>query len=123
MGRSRIPLWIITITIVAITVEVGLYLSIHYLYRCRTVFADRRHYIESMHAALASIGRAMFYTAIIIIVGFSTLALSEFNPSIHFGLLTAVAMFTAIVGSLTLLPKLVLIAKPFGKELNEMDEG
>src|SRR5690625_329608 len=123
MGLAGIPLDMMTITIAAITVGVGVDHAIHYLYRFRREFADRRHYIESMHASHASIGRAMFYTAIIIIVGFSTLALSEFNPSIHFGLLTAVAMFTAIVGSLTLLPKLVLIAKPFGKELNEMDEG
>src|SRR5690625_5694873 len=122
-GPAGMPLDMMTIAIAAITVGVGVDHAIHYLYRFRREFADRRHYIESMHASHASIGRAMFYTAIIIIVGFSTLALSGFNPSIHFGLLTAVAMFTDIVGSLTLLPDLVFIAQHFGQELNEMDEG
>jgi len=42
------------------------------------------------------------------------LALSKFIPSIYFGLLTSLAMFTAILASLTLLPKLILLAKPFG---------
>lgn len=123
MGLVGIPLDMMTITIAAITVGVGVDHAIHYLYRFRREFADRRNYIDSMHASHASIGRAMYYTAIIIIVGFSTLALSEFIPSIYFGLLTAVAMFTAIVGSLTLLPKLVLITRPFGQERAQPGEG
>ncbi|WP_347330891.1 efflux RND transporter permease subunit [Marinimicrobium locisalis] len=116
MGLAGIPLDMMTITIAAITVGVGVDHAIHYLYRFRNEFADRGRYLESMHASHASIGRAMYYTAIIIIVGFSILALSEFIPSIYFGLLTALAMLAAILGSLTLLPKLVLLTKPFGKE-------
>lgn len=116
MGLAGIPLDMMTITIAAITVGVGVDHAIHYLYRFRNEFAERGRYLESMHASHASIGRAMYYTAIIIIVGFSILALSEFIPSIYFGLLTALAMFAAILGSLTLLPKLVLLTKPFGKE-------
>ncbi len=116
MGLAGIPLDMMTITIAAITVGVGVDHAIHYLYRFRMEFAERGRYIESMHASHASIGRAMYYTAIIIIVGFSILALSEFIPSIYFGLLTALAMFAAILGSLTLLPKLVMVTKPFGKE-------
>ncbi|WP_341936281.1 efflux RND transporter permease subunit [Marinimicrobium sp. C2-29] len=116
MGLAGIPLDMMTITIAAITVGVGVDHAIHYLYRFRMEFAERGRYVDSMHASHASIGRAMYYTAIIIIVGFSILALSEFIPSIYFGLLTALAMFAAILGSLTLLPKLVLVTKPFGKE-------
>lgn len=116
MGLAAIPLDMMTITIAAITVGVGVDHAIHYLYRFREEFAERGQYIESMHASHASIGRAIYYTAIIIIIGFSILALSEFIPTIYFGLLTALAMFAAILGSLTLLPKLVLLVKPFGSE-------
>lgn len=114
MGLAAIPLDMMTITIAAITVGVGVDHAIHYLYRFREEFAERGKYVESMHASHASIGRAIYYTAIIIIIGFSILALSEFIPTIYFGLLTALAMFAAILGSLTLLPKLVLLTKPFG---------
>lgn len=116
MGLAGIPLDMMTITIAAITVGVGVDHAIHYLYRFRNEFSQRKSYVDSMHASHGSIGRAMYYTAVIIIVGFSILALSEFIPSIYFGLLTALAMFAAILGSLTLLPKLILMTKPFGKE-------
>ena len=56
------------------------------------------------------------FTAITIIVGFSILALSNFIPSIYFGLLTGLAMTAALLGSMTLLPKLILLTKPFGPE-------
>jgi predicted RND superfamily exporter protein len=116
MGLVGIPLDMMTITIAAITVGVGVDQAIQYFYRFRQEFAQTGNYIQSMHNSHASIGRAMYYTSTIIIVGFSILALSEFIPSIYFGLLTAFAMFAAVLGSLTLLPKLILMLKPLGPE-------
>ncbi|WP_049723996.1 efflux RND transporter permease subunit [Gilvimarinus polysaccharolyticus] len=116
MGLAGVPLDMMTITIAAITVGVGVDHAIHYQYRFRDELARCGNYIEAMHRSHASIGRAMYYTAVIIIVGFSILAFSNFIPSIYFGLLTALAMFAAILGSLTLLPKLILVTKPFGPE-------
>lgn len=116
MGLVGVPLDMMTITIAAITVGVGVDHAIHYFYRFRQEFAETGNYVEAMHRSHASIGRAMYYTAMIIIVGFSVLALSQFIPSIYFGLLTAFAMFAAILGSLTLLPKLILLLKPLGPE-------
>jgi predicted RND superfamily exporter protein len=66
-----------------------------------------------MHYCHANIGKAVFYTAITIIIGFSILMLSNFIPTIYFGILTALAMFIALLAVLTLLPKLILIWKPF----------
>ncbi|WP_041522791.1 efflux RND transporter permease subunit [Gilvimarinus agarilyticus] len=114
MGLTGVPLDMMTITIAAITVGVGVDHAIHYLYRFRDELRRCGDYVEAMHRSHASIGRAMYYTAVIIIVGFSILAFSNFIPSIYFGLLTALAMFAAILGSLTLLPKLILLTKPFG---------
>lgn len=116
MGLMGIPLDMMTITIAAITVGIGVDHAIHYLHRFKQEFAQNGNYLASMHASHGSIGRAMFYTSVIIIIGFSILALSKFIPSIYFGLLTALAMFAAIMGSLTLLPKLILLTKPLGKE-------
>src|SRR5690606_32039445 len=81
MGLAGIPLDMMTITIAAITVGVGVDHAIHYFYRFRIEFAQTGNYIEAMHRSHASIGRAMYYTAVIIIVGFSILALSQFIPS------------------------------------------
>jgi predicted RND superfamily exporter protein len=116
MGLIGIPLDMMTTTIAAIVVGVGVDQAIQYFYRFRKEFSVTGSYIESMHLSHASIGRAMYYTSATIIIGFSILMLSEFIPSIYFGLLTAFAMFMAILGSLTLLPKLILVIKPFGPE-------
>ncbi len=116
MGLVGIPLDMMTTTIAAIVVGVGVDQAIQYFYRYREEFAIDKNYIAAMHRSHASIGRAMYYTSATIIVGFSILMLSQFIPSIYFGVLTAFAMFMAIIGSLTLLPKLILMMKPFGTE-------
>ncbi|MDA8781927.1 MMPL family transporter [Porticoccaceae bacterium] len=116
MGIARIPLDMMTITIAAITVGIGVDHAIHYITRFKREFAIDGNYVASMHRAHASIGQALFYTAMTIIVGFSILALSNFIPSIYFGLLTGLAMTAALLGSMTLLPKLILISKPLGPE-------
>lgn len=114
MGLAGIPLDMMTITIAAITVGIGVDHAIHYLTRFKREFAVDHDYLGAMHRAHASIGLALFYTSITIIVGFSILAFSNFMPSVYFGLLTALAMFVALLGSLTLLPKLILLFKPLG---------
>jgi predicted RND superfamily exporter protein len=69
-----------------------------------------------MHYCHGSIGYAMYYTSITIIIGFSILAFSSFLPTIYFGLLTGLAMLIALLAALTLLPQLLIVAKPFGPE-------
>ncbi|MDP6189215.1 MAG: MMPL family transporter, partial [Gammaproteobacteria bacterium] len=71
----------------------------------------------AMQRAHASTGQALFYTSITIIAGFSILALSNFIPSVYFGLLTGLAMLAALLGSMTLLPQLIIISKPFGADI------
>jgi len=116
MGVVGIPMDMMTTTIAAIVVGVGVDQSIQYIYRYRDEFKVDRNYIAAMHRSHVSIGSAMYYTSVTIVVGFSILVLSQFIPTIYFGVLTAFAMFMAVVGSLTLLPKLILLFKPFGPE-------
>ena len=42
------------------------------------------------------------------------LSLSNFIPTVHFGLLTGLAMLVALIADLTLLPRLLILTKPFG---------
>ena len=117
MGIFGIPLDMMTITIAAITVGIGVDHAIHYLTRFKREFSLDSNYIGAMHRAHASIGQALFYTSITIIVGFSILALSNFIPSVYFGLLTGLAMLAALLGSMTLLPQLIILSKPFGADM------
>lgn len=113
MGLLRIPLDMMTITIAAITIGIAVDNSIHYIYRFREEFSRKQDYIKTLHYCHANIGKAVFYTAITIIIGFSILVLSNFIPTIYFGLLTALAMFIALLAALTLLPRLLLLWRPF----------
>jgi predicted RND superfamily exporter protein len=121
MGWARIPLDMMTITIAAISVGIAVDNTIHYIHRFKKEFADCGHYLTSMHRSHGSIGYAMYYTSVTIIIGFSILVLSNFIPSIYFGLLTGLAMVIALIAALTLLPQLILFIKPLGPESTAQD--
>ena len=116
MGWAGIPLDIMTITIAAIVVGIGVDHAIHYVHRFKREFPRDRNYLATMYRCHESIGRAMYYTSITVIAGFSILALSNFTPSIYFGLLTGLAMLASVIGSLMLLPQLIVTFRPLGPE-------
>ena len=113
MGWLRIPLDMMTITIATITIGIAVDNSIHYIYRFKEEYPKHQDYNLTMDVCHANIGRAVLYTSITIIFGFSILVFSNFIPTILFGLLTALAMFAALLAVLTLLPKLIVLWKPF----------
>ena len=112
MGWLGIPLDIMTITIAAITIGIGVDNAIHYTHRFRAELARTGDPSASMRAAHGSVGRAMYYTSIIVTLGFSILALSNFIPSIYFGLFTGLAMLIALIANLSLLPLLLMRFAP-----------
>ena len=114
MGLLGIPLDFMTITVAAVTIGIAVDNAIHYIYRFREELARSGDYVATMHVCHANIGRAVFYTSATIIFGFSILVLSNFLPTIYFGLLTGLAMAIALLAALTLLPKLILLTRPFG---------
>ena len=116
MGLFSIPLDIMTITVAAISVGMAVDNTIHYIHRFKKEFAISRNYKNSMHNSHRTIGRAMFYTSLTIILGFLVFATSNFNPSVYFGFFVSLAMVMALLGALTLLPQLILYFKPLGKE-------
>ena len=116
MGWIGIPLDIMTITIAAITVGIAVDHAIHYIHRFQVEFVQRRQYLDTIKACHGSIGRAIYYTALTITVGFSILAFSNFIPTMYFGLLTGFAMLIALASNLTLLPALLILFKPLGPD-------
>jgi predicted RND superfamily exporter protein len=116
MGWMNIPLDMMTITIAAISIGIAVDNTIHYIYRFKSEFTTSRNYLKTMHYCHGSIGYAMYYTSVTIIIGFSILAFSSFLPTIYFGLLTGLAMLIALLAALTLLPQLLITIKPFGPE-------
>lgn len=112
MGLMGIPLDIMTITIAAIAIGIGIDNAIHYISRFKTELLVDGDFVSSMYRAHNSIGVSMFYTAATVAIGFAVLILSHFIPSIYFGIFMAIAMLSAVIVNLTLLPKLLIIFKP-----------
>jgi predicted RND superfamily exporter protein len=108
MGWIGIPLDIMTITIAAINIGIGVDDSIHYIHRFREEFAGDGSFWGAIRRCHNSIARAMYYTSITVVLGFSILALSNFIPTIYFGILSGLAMITALIANLMLLPVLLV---------------
>jgi predicted RND superfamily exporter protein len=116
IGLLGIPLDMMTITIAAITIGIAVDNSIHYIYRFKEEFEKIRNYNETVDRCHNTVGVAILNTSITIVFGFSILVLSNFMPTIYFGVFTGIAMLLALISVLTLLPKLILVLKPFGNE-------
>ncbi len=116
MGWLGIPLNMMTITIASITIGIAVDDTIHYIHRFQREFPKDRNYMATLYRCHRSIGRAMYYTSITIIIGFSILTVSNFIPTIYFDLSTGFAILVALLAALTLLPQLIIILKPLGPE-------
>ncbi len=109
MGYAGIPLDMMTITIAAISIGIGVDDAIHYLHRYKEEYDRTGDAREAVAWSHATIGRAMYFTSLTIVIGFSVLAFSNFVPTILFGLLVAIAMVLALIANLSLLPALLIL--------------
>jgi len=116
IGLLEIPLDMMTITIAAITIGIAVDNSIHYIYRFKEEYKKINDYNKTLEKCHNTVGVAILNTSITIVFGFSILVLSNFIPTIYFGVFTGIAMLLAMISVLTLLPKLILIVKPFGND-------
>ena len=111
MGLLNIPLDLMTITIASITIGIAVDNCIHYVYRYKEYYNQTKNHLETIALCQNTVGRAIQNTSFTIIAGFSILIFSNFYPTIYFGIFTAMAMFIALLGSLTLLPTLLKYIK------------
>ena len=118
IGILNIPLDMMTITIAAITIGIAVDNSIHYIYRFIEEYKINENYKDVIKICHSTVGIAILNTSITIVFGFSILILSNFIPTIYFGIFTGIAMLLAMLLVLTLLPSLILLMKPFGIERN-----
>lgn len=112
MGVFAIPLDLMTITIAAISVGIAVDNSIHFIDRYRVEMALRADNQSAIDSATNNVGQAMFYTTMVITAGFLIMIFSNFVPTMYFGVLTGLAMITALIANLVMLPMLVAKFQP-----------
>ena len=116
LGLLGIPLDLVTVTVASISVGIAVDNAIHYLYRYRIEYGRSGDYRKAVAASHSTVGQGIYYTSFAIMAGFLVFVLSNFIPTVYFGIFTALAMLMASLGALTLLPRLIVLVKPFGKE-------
>lgn len=108
MGFMDIPLDMMTMTIAAIIIGIGVDDAIHYLHRFKQEIERGMSTQEAIETSHHNIGIALYFTSLTVIVGFSVLSMSNFIPTIYFGVLTALAMILALLVNLAVLPSLLM---------------
>ena len=115
IGLVGIPLDVMTVTVAAVSIGMGVDNTIHYIFRFKKEYDSTKDYLLSSKNTHTTIGKALLFTSMTIIFGFLSLSMSNFNPTVYFGIFTALAMTMAILSSLVLLPALLIKLKPLGE--------
>ncbi|MBC8871191.1 MAG: MMPL family transporter [Planctomycetes bacterium] len=93
--------------IAAVSVGLSVDSSIHYISFFRRARAAGKTVRDALTEVQQSVGRAMIFSTLALIVGFSVLCISEFVPTIYFGSLVALSMLGGLAGNLIILPLLL----------------
>ena len=107
IGILKIPLDIMTITIAAISIGIAVDNTIHYLYRYIKNYTNDKSMENAIKLTHNTVGIAVLTTSVTIAFGFSVLCLSNFVPTVFFGVFTALAMIFAMIGVLVVLPSII----------------
>ena len=80
---------------------------------------SHKNYRQANDATLLGTGIAMMSTTAILSAGFLVLTLSEFKPTIEFGMLSVITIIAALISDITFLPALLSQIKPKLDTLND----
>lgn len=104
MGFMGIPLGTATVMISCIAIGIAVDDTVHFIARYRRELGRNP---DPVRRTILSTGQAILFTTIVFSGGFLVFAFSSFEPTRHFGLLTAFAMIAALIADLLLLPYLL----------------
>ena len=111
LGFLQIPLRPATAMTFAVAFGIAVDDTLHYLIRYRMELS-KQHYRQANDSTMLGTGIAMMSTTAILSAGFLVLILSQFTPTIEFGMLSVITIVTALIGDLTFLPALLSQIKP-----------
>ncbi|HNX69623.1 MAG TPA: MMPL family transporter [Candidatus Omnitrophota bacterium] len=116
MGFMGIELSTATAMIASIVLGLVVDASIQFLYRFRLEFEHRYHYLQALHHTYRNMGNSMVVSTLILVVGFAASVFASFRITVHFGILTSLTIFLALICSLLVLPVFLVMVKPFGPQ-------
>jgi len=116
MGWFDIPLDYIRLLIASVAIGISVDDTIHHVTRFDIEFRRTGSYERALHLSMTEVGRALFITSVVLVMGFLVFLLSRLDSLQTFGLLLAGTIVIALVADFILMPALVLTFRPMGEE-------
>ncbi|WP_373958392.1 RND family transporter [Vibrio gigantis] len=106
---------------VVVTLTLGIVVddAVHFLSKYQRARIEGKSAEEAVRYAFHTVGRALWITTVVLVAGFSVLAMSSFRLNSDMGLLSAIVIFIALVVDFILLPSLLMI---FDKQTHYSDK-
>lgn len=106
---------------VVVTLTLGIVVddAVHFLSKYQRARMEGKSAEEAVRYAFHTVGRALWITTVVLVAGFSVLAMSSFRLNSDMGLLSAIVIFIALVVDFILLPSLLMI---FDKQTHYSDK-
>jgi predicted RND superfamily exporter protein len=111
-GWTDTPINLGAAMIAAVSLGISVDSSLHYLYRFQMERKANRTVMESLKCAQSEIGLSVTLATMALVLGFGSLAVSDFLPTVVFGTTAAISMVGSMIGNLFLLPSLVHLFSP-----------
>jgi predicted RND superfamily exporter protein len=101
-----------TAMIASVSLGLSIDSSTHYLMSFNRLRSSGLSLEDALHASHQTVGRAMIFSTLALIVGFAALVQSQFVPTIYFGALVSLAMLGGLIGNLVMLPLILKLVLP-----------
>jgi predicted RND superfamily exporter protein len=121
MGWFDIPLDYVRLMIASVAIGISVDDTIHHVTRFHLEFKRCGSYERALHRSMNDVGRALFITSVVLVVGFLVNLGSRLDSIASFGALLATTIVVALVADFLLMPSLVLTLRPFGPERASAD--
>ncbi len=115
-GWMDIPLDMDTLLVMPLAIGIAVDDSIHFLTHYRTELLRGKHSRDAIKSSLEQVGQAMIYTSVVLSLGFLVFTFSVHQGLTNFGILASIAMFTALLADILLLPAMIDVFNPFKHE-------
>jgi len=112
MGLTDTPIGWGSSMFTSIAICIGVDYAIHLIYKFRNEFGRSATSIQALTRTLATTGKTILFNAVVVIAGFLVLMASSMPPNQQMGLLVSAAMLSSFIATLTVMPALILAARP-----------
>lgn len=120
-GWAGIALDTDTLLVMPLAIGIAVDDSIHFLTHYRTELLSGKNSKEAIRSSLSHVGQAMIYTSFVLALGFLVFLMSVHQGLSNFGILASIAMFSALLADILLLPAMIYLINPFKDSENRLE--